>query len=192
MSPKSKMLMAAGGLAVIAAGAWFVADYFLDQRLKERVDQEIAELPPGFEVTYGDVDGSFLGNGVLRNVSVRNEGEQLLTLTALHIDEIDLKNNPPLFARMRLDGFDVTLPESAEPGAFRNLRGDLSYAYRFNRDAKDFRIEEFHLELHELAELRGGLVMGGYFAARSAEPRSQPVRVTERQNRRVQTAVDRP
>ena len=159
MSLTSKFLIGAGALVAVAAGAWFVADHFLDQRLKERVDEEIAELPPGIDVTYGDIDGSFLGNGVLRDVSIRNDGEQLLTLAALHIDEIDLENNPPLFARMRLDGFDVTLPETSEPAAFRNLTGDLSYAYRFNREAKDFRIEEFHLKLHELAELRGGLVI---------------------------------
>ena len=159
MTGKKILLGLLGGLPVLLVGGWLVTDFLVDSRLKARIDQEIADMPPEVKVSYGEIDASLFGSATVTDIAVVSEGAQVLKLAALHVEELDLDNDPPLYARLRFADFALDLPAETLPADFPAIGGDMIYAYRFAPETKHFEIEQFDLVLDGLATLKIGLIM---------------------------------
>lgn len=86
-----KFSLAVGVVAVIAAGAWFGANYYAKTQVEEKLNAYLVENDMQNNVTWGALDASILGSASLHDVKVVRKDDPAKFLTIKNVKVNDLQ-----------------------------------------------------------------------------------------------------
>jgi len=91
MAGTKKFTLAVGTIAVVAAAAWFGANYYAKTQIEEKLNAYLVENDIQNNVTWGSLDASILGNASLHDVKVVRKDDPAKFFTIKNVTVHDLQ-----------------------------------------------------------------------------------------------------
>ncbi|MEX0729719.1 MAG: hypothetical protein WED00_12170 [Aquisalimonadaceae bacterium] len=149
-------------LSVMLLAAWFGTRYWIEQRVVNAIEFQLALLPAAVEVRYGQVrvDLPSLRTHIHDIVVRLGDGEPPVRVQRLTVHGVDRDNRLPRHLDMELVGLRQNLAQSAQPYArflhgygFEETHGDLALRYHFDIEQQRLHLDRLLVDLAPLGRL---------------------------------------
>ncbi len=93
MAGSRKFVLTAGTLVVVAAAAWFGANYYVKTQIEEKLNAYLVENNMQNNVTWGSLDATVMGNASLHDVKVVRKDDPAKFFTIKEVTVHDLQTD---------------------------------------------------------------------------------------------------
>lgn len=164
-----KPLIAVLAIVVLVVVGVFGANLYVQNRAKGEVKNRLAEwesqLPPGSELSYGEIEVGFFASSIeIEDVKINAEGEGPVTIEEIEVAEFDKSHEPPHYMHLKFKGLERQLadlpPEQAQAMqqmGYERLRGNVEVAYRYDADDKVLAVTEADATFEDMGSISAKL-----------------------------------
>ncbi len=157
---KKLMLLGCGVLLLIglAVGGKIVAGHLVDSKLR----QVTSRVKDRADIDFQDVEFQFMGlNLVVRDVNLALPNGQKAHIDTVTVHDMDVKNKPPLHAKVDLHGLSVAVNEEnfgkeyedIKELGFDTLVADVFVDYVYDPETQYLQVNEFRADAPGIAEI---------------------------------------
>lgn len=166
---KKLMLLGCGVLLLVglAVGGKIVAGHLVDSKLRQ-VTSRVKERA---DIDFQDVEVQLMGlNLVVRDVDVALPTGQMVRIDTVTVHDMDVKNRPPLHAKVDLQGVRVDVNKENFGGEYEAIRelgfetlvADVFVDYVYDPQTQYLQVNEFRADAPGIAEIETAFALSHF------------------------------